>query len=223
MNRATRIAVSTFGALAAVAGFEHGVGEVLQGNTAPDGVFILSWPDAPFFDILAGEPAMTLIPNLLISGILSIIVAVMLGVWAVRYIQRRNGALVLLLLSVVLLLGGGGFGPPLLGLVLTLAATQIRSSLARWRKLGDGARHKLANLWPWVFGMSLLAWLALFPGISLYDHFIGVADPYIMNTLALVAFGSLLVTILLGLARDAGQPAEATLRPAHRRAPSGHA
>lgn len=223
MNRATRILVSTFGVLAAVAGFEHGLGEVLQGNTAPDGVVILSWPDTPFFDILAGEPAMSLIPNLLISGIVSILVAVILGVWAVRYIHRRNGALILLLLSVVLLLVGGGFGPPLLGFILSLTAMQIHAPLRWWHRLGTGTRHTLASLWPWAFGLSLLAWLALFPGISLYDYFIGVTDPYIVNTLALVAFVSLLVTIFFGFARDAGQPTGATPRPTPRPAPTGHA
>lgn len=222
MNRATRIAVSTFGVLAAIAAFEHGLGEVLQGNTAPNDLFILSWPDAPFFDILAGEPAMTLIPNLLVSGVLTIIMALIFGVWGVRYAQRRHGGLVLFLLSIILLLVGGGFGPPLLGTVLALAATQIRAPLGWWHRLGAGTRHLLASLWPWAFGVCFLAWLALFPGISLYDYFVGVADPYIMNPLAAVAFGSLLVTLFLGLARDAETAIETTPQPATpRRAPTG--
>jgi hypothetical protein len=38
------ITVSTFGALAGLAGIEHGIGEVLQGNIAPEGPVVLSWP-----------------------------------------------------------------------------------------------------------------------------------------------------------------------------------
>lgn len=38
MNNSTRVVASTFGALAALAGVEHGIGEVLQGNVAPAGV-----------------------------------------------------------------------------------------------------------------------------------------------------------------------------------------
>jgi hypothetical protein len=33
---------STFGVLAGLAGIEHGIGETLQGNVAPDGMMILS-------------------------------------------------------------------------------------------------------------------------------------------------------------------------------------
>jgi len=34
---ATRITVSTFGAVMGLEGIEHGIGEVLQGNAAPEG------------------------------------------------------------------------------------------------------------------------------------------------------------------------------------------
>ena len=40
MRNATKVTVSTFGALAGLAGLEHGIGETLQGNRAPDGVTI---------------------------------------------------------------------------------------------------------------------------------------------------------------------------------------
>ena len=46
---------------------------MLQGNVAPEGIMILSWPDSEVFAILAGEPAMTIVPNLLITGILAIL------------------------------------------------------------------------------------------------------------------------------------------------------
>ena len=46
MTSATRVMVSTFGVIAGLAGIEHGVGEVRQGNVAPDGLTISSWPDS---------------------------------------------------------------------------------------------------------------------------------------------------------------------------------
>ncbi len=66
MKSATRAFASTFGAIMALAGIEHGIGEVLQGNTTPSGVMIQSWPNSAFFRSVAGEPAMTVIPNLLV-------------------------------------------------------------------------------------------------------------------------------------------------------------
>ncbi|HXF60171.1 MAG TPA: hypothetical protein VNK95_01060 [Caldilineaceae bacterium] len=101
------------GVLAGLAGIEHGIGEILQGNIAPNGLVIESWPGSALFRVVAGEPAMTLIPNLLISGVVACLVSALILIWTTLFVQRKNGGLVLILLSLVLLLVGGGFGPPL--------------------------------------------------------------------------------------------------------------
>jgi hypothetical protein len=111
MNNATRITVSTFGVLAGLAGIEHGIGEALQGNVAPDAAMFLSWPDSEVFELLNGEPAMTLIPNLLVTGILAIVASLIFLAWATMFVHRKHGGLVLILLSVVMLLVGAGFSP----------------------------------------------------------------------------------------------------------------
>jgi hypothetical protein len=112
MRNATRVMVSTFGAFVGLIGIEHGLGEALQGNVAPDGIMILSWPKSALFSILAGEPAMTIIPNLLTTGILAILFSLIYLAWAILFVQRKNGGLILMLLSVVMLLAGGGIFPP---------------------------------------------------------------------------------------------------------------
>ncbi len=155
MRNATRVTVSTFGALAGLAGIEHGVGEVLQGNVAPDGVMILSWPDSELFHILAGEPAMTIVPNLLATGILAILVSLIFLAWATMFVQREHGGPVLILLFVVMVLVGGGFGPPLLGIIVGIAATRINAPLAWWRAhLTGGSRRLLVNLWSWSLSLA---------------------------------------------------------------------
>lgn len=122
MNHTTRTTVAALGMIVGLAGLEHGIGEVLQGTEPPPAVVIRSWPDTPAFDILGGEPAMTLVPNLLASGVLSILVSLALMAWVTLFIHSKHGALILILLSFVLLLVGGGFGPPL----LTIAAAFSR-------------------------------------------------------------------------------------------------
>jgi len=92
------------------AGIEHGVGEIMQGPVAPESRVIESWRDVYAFDQLGGEPALTIIPNLLITGIMAIGVSVAIAVWSVWFADRRHGGLVLIGLSIVLLLVGGGFG-----------------------------------------------------------------------------------------------------------------
>jgi len=61
MRNATRVTVSIIGAIVGLMGIEHGIGEALQGNIAPSGLVISSWPGSEFFRILAGEPAMTVV------------------------------------------------------------------------------------------------------------------------------------------------------------------
>jgi hypothetical protein len=216
MTSATRVTVSTFGVIAGLAGIEHGVGEVRQGDVAPDGLTISSWPDSEAFEILNGEPAMTVVPNLLASGILTILVSLAFLVWVIFFVQMKHGGLVLLLLSVVLLLVGGGFGPPLLGAILGVAATRIDAPLTRWRsRLSPGSRRSLARLWPWSLAAGVVAWLAVMPGTILLDLAVGVGKPELVVPVAtLTAFGLLLLTIVAGLARDTVRGEGATARRA---------
>lgn len=200
---ATRITVSTFGAIAGLAGIEHGIGEVLQGNVPPDGVMILSWPDSEVLDILAGEPAMTVVPNLLVTGMIAIFVSAVFLVWATVFVDRRRGGPVLIGLSVVLLLVGGGFGPPILGLILGAARMNVPPDRRRAYP-SNNRRRFLAGLWPWSFFAAMIAWLSLLPGTVLLDRFVGVGNPYLLvPALGFSAFGLLLLTIFAAFARDA--------------------
>lgn len=209
MRNATRVTASTFGALAAMAGLEHGVGEVLQGNIAPPGSVFESWAGSELFRILSGEPALTIIPNLLVSGILTILLSLIFLAWALLFVERKHGGLVLIGLSLVLLLVGGGFGPPLLGIIVGLTATRIYAPLRWWRaRLGGGSRRLLASLWRWSLGGALIAWLYLFPGSILLGAFTGVSEDGLAISVAiaiLAAFTLLLLTIITGFAHDIQQ------------------
>jgi hypothetical protein len=204
MRNATRVTVSTFGAIAGLAGIEHGIGEVRQGNVAPDELMILSWPDSEVFAILAGEPAMTIVPNLLITGILTILFSLLFLVWATMFIGRKHGGLVLILLSVALLLVGGGLGPPILGVIVGFAATRINAPPAWWcTHLSDGARRLLAMVWSPCLVVGVTAWLLVMPGTLVLDFFIGVNIPdFVVYGLTLCAFGLLLLTVFTGFAHD---------------------
>lgn len=207
VNTATRVTVSAFGVLAGLAGVEHGIGEVRQGRGAPPGLVIQSWPEAEAFRILNGEPALTIVPDLLITGSLAIIASLVFLVWVAVYIDRRRGGLVLLLISIVMLFVGAGFGPPLLGVILSAAASRINAPLDWWRRhLGRGVRSILAGLWPWALGAGLVAWLLLMPGTVIVSSFVAddadAALAVAVSFLILAAFGLLGLTILAGFARD---------------------
>lgn len=170
--------MTTFGVLAGLAGLEHGIGEVLQGNRAPTSIMIESWPESALMRTLGGEPAMTIVPNLLVTGVLAILVALALLMWTVTFVARKQGGLILILLSVFLLLVGGGFGPPLLGTITGLVATRINASFTWWRAhLSINTRRVLARIWPWSYALCLAAWLAVLPGVPIIAYFFPLVEP----------------------------------------------
>lgn len=87
---------------------------------APSNIVFQAWPS---LTVLGGEPAMTIIPNLLVTGILTIAVGVLLAVWAAKFISRKHSGLMLILFTIVLLLVGGGIIPPLIGIAAGIIAT----------------------------------------------------------------------------------------------------
>jgi len=119
----TRIAASAIGVFAGLGGASHGPGEMLQGNVAPNEIIIKAWPSLTALD---GEPAMTVIPSFLVTGVLAVILGLFVAVWAAKFVQRKNGGLLLVLLSITMLLVGGGLIPPLFGVAAGLIGTRIK-------------------------------------------------------------------------------------------------
>jgi hypothetical protein len=209
--RATKITVAVLGLLVAFAGIEHGVGEIMQGSVPPESRVIESWRDVYAFEQLGGEPALTIIPNLLITGIMAIGVSVAIAVWSVWFADRRHGGLVLIGLSIVLLLVGGGFGPPLIGVLVGITA--IGMGRPPTRKVTPASRL-LSRLYPWPLVVTVLAFLALAPGTVVLRHFVGVDEALVVIVLIVTAFASLLLALITARARDrrpesTGPPAEA--------------
>ena len=121
----TRAAASIIGIFAGLGGASHGPGEMLQGNIAPSGIVIEAWPE---LTVLAGEPAMTIVPSFLVTGVLTIIFGLLVAIWAAKFVQRKNGGLVLILLSTIMLLVGGGLFPPVFGVAAGIIGTRIKHS-----------------------------------------------------------------------------------------------
>jgi len=158
MRKATKTVATWFGIAAGGAGIEHGIFEILQGNTTPDNLMITSMgpPCVPEEIWNACEPAMTIIPNFLITGILATIIGLAILVWAILFIQRKYGGLGFILLSIALLLFGGGLFPPLIGIVGGVAGVKVNKSLTG-KQLGAITRLA-AKLWPWPL-VIFLSWI----------------------------------------------------------------
>lgn len=203
MRSATKTTVSTFGVIIGIAGIEHGIGEILQGNKPPTGIVIESWPNSEVYIALAGEPAMTIIPNLLITGILAIMISVLLMIWAIKFIEKKHGMLVLFALSIALLLFGGGFGPPLIGFIISIAGTKINSQF-KWlnNQISVKLRSKFEYIWQISYLGCIIGWFSLWPGVIILAYFIGVIDPSLVGFLSMFSFTTLFLTIFSGFIYD---------------------
>jgi hypothetical protein len=202
MNKVTSTLFLTLGILAGIMGIEHGIGEVLEGYRPTDGAFILSWPDSAFFEIMVGEPAMTIIPNYLVTGLLAIFFSGTFLIVLVKSGPDRKAIIILFALLILMLLFGGGFGPPILGTLAVLIAFKRTAPLTTWSRLPAKFHHVLSRLWPWSFGLCLLGWLMLFPGAALIAFFTGTDNVLLMEIPILIAFAFVPVTLLLGFSRD---------------------
>jgi hypothetical protein len=166
MRKATRIVASAFGIFAGFGGPEHGYFEILQGHIRPDTLVIaaIGPPCDPEKVWNLCEPAMTVIPSFLVTGILATVLGLITMIWAAAFIHKKHGGIVLILLSIALLLFGGGLFPPVIGVIAGVVGTRINTPLTR--QPGRVLRF-LARLWPW----SMVAFFAWALGQFLVGHY----------------------------------------------------
>ena len=187
--------------MTALAGAEHGVGELAQPDTAHASLFIESWPHVVAFEPLGGEPAMTLIPDLRVAGIATIVFSLALAWCVVRVQESPRDGWVLLGLSVALLLVGGGFGPPLIGLLLGYAVLRSAHTLPPARPPG-AARRALGRRWRPLLGLTVAGFLAMFPGLVLLRWATTIDGSWIPAILSPAAFAGLVLTLVAARAHD---------------------
>jgi len=189
MRKATKTVATWFGVVAGIAGVEHGYFEILQGNIKPDGLLIASIgaPCVPEEVWNACEPAMTVIPNFFITGIMAIIIGLLVVIWSAAIIHREHGGLVLILLSTALLLFGGGLFPPLIGIVGGIAGTKINKTIDAI--LVGNTWRLFARLWPWPLIVFLVWVWGQFPVGYFFNEFLQ----------SIMGFGVILILLMLPL------------------------
>jgi hypothetical protein len=206
-NGATGAVASVFGVLVGLAGIEHGLFEMLQGNVSPSDIMTAAIGPAQRFWEYGTERALTIVPSFLVTGILAIIFGILVTVWAAAFIDRKYGATVLLLLSVTLWLVGGGFAPIFMTLLASATATRINKPLKWWRvHLPVKLRGFLAKLWSWsiisfvvVFVIGVEIAIFGYPLLWLFD---AATTFLIQSTLAFIMVALMPVSIITAFAHD---------------------
>jgi hypothetical protein len=197
MRNATKKTAAWLGASAGIAGMEHGYFEILQGKSLTHGLVINSIgpPCVPKEMWNACEPALTVVPDFLITGILAVVIGLFVLVWSVFFIQRKSGGFVLVLLSVALLLFGGGFFPPLIGLVGGFAGTKINKP---FNGQPGSSTTFFTKLWPWPL-VIFLVWIF---GQWIVGYFVNEFLQSIMVYGVILILVTLVLSVITAYARD---------------------
>jgi hypothetical protein len=202
---ATRVTASVLGSLVGISGLDHGFFEALQGSTPTPGLIVRAIGPSQRMWVYGTEEAFSLVPNFLVSGILAMTVGLLVIVWSIGFIERKNGGGVFLLLSTLLFMVGGGVA--LLGLVgLCWALTSRIDRPMRWCRnvvpVGVSAKLWLSSL---LVSLSLFA-VAL--EIAIWGFVPGVSDPDRARLICWSALGAMLVVLLLAIVAGCAHDSE---------------
>lgn len=177
-NKKTGTTASVLGILLGMGGiFNHGIFEILQGNTSTNGFFIEAIGEANRFWVHGTEAAFTVIHNFLLTGICVILAGSALIFWSLKYMHTKHGATVFLLLWLLLTLVGGGIGHVILFIPAVAFATRIGKPLDWWKKiLPAGLRKKISVWWIYSLAATCFAWLTLME-LGIFGYFPGQNNP----------------------------------------------
>lgn len=206
MNKATIINVATLGTIFGISGMSHGFFETLQGDVPTHGLFIFAIGEAQKMWPHGNEPAFTIIPNFLLTGIAAMIVGLTIIIWSLGFVHKKNGPIVFILLFILLLMVGGGVAQILFFPFIWLVSTRINQPLVWWRKvLPSKLQGPLAKVWPWflVVSSTLLACALI---IATTGFVPAVNDPEVVLSIMLFCLGmevfALPLTFVAGFSHD---------------------
>lgn len=190
-----RVVAAALGACVGLSGIDHGIFEVLQGNTSTPGLLIPAIGPAQQMWEHGTEEAFTLVPNHLVTGVLAIVVGALTLVWSVGFLDRPGSHRVLLALGLVMFAVGGGIGMLVFLLFGWAVARRIgRPSPARaW--VPQGLRAAVGRGRPVLIGFGVTSylvaiWIAvtgLVPGMSDADQILAVCWSLLGGSLTMFA------------------------------------
>ena len=178
-------------------GVNHGFFELLQGNKPTDGLVINAIGEAQRFWFEGTEPAFTLIPNFILTGIASIIVGLVIAIWSIWFLPGKHGRTIFLGLFVLSFLVGGGIGQAFFFIPAWAFATRMDKPLTWWQKvLPRNTWPLLSNLW---IVLLVLATIAMLIGLemAIFGLFPGISDPEtLQNANMTFVFGAVILYVL---------------------------
>ena len=184
---ATRVIAASIGVFFGLfSGINHGLFELLQGNKPTDGLVINAIGEAQKFWPLGGEPAFTLIPNFMLTGIASMIVGLAIVIWSIWFLDGQHGRSVFLGLFILSFLVGGGIGQIAFFIPAWAFATRMNKPLNWWRKVLPGSIWPfLSKLWIVTLVLALIT-MSIGLEMAIFGYFPGITEPLLIESTALL-------------------------------------
>jgi len=188
---ATRVIATTIGVFFGLfSGVNHGFFEYLQGNKPTDGLVISAIGEAQRFWGEGHEPAFTLIPNFMLTGIASMIVGVAIVIWSIWFLPTKHGRTGFLGLFILSFLVGGGIGQVFFFLPAWAFATRMGKPLTWWRKvLPHSTWQFLSRLWIVTLVLATVFMLIALE-IGIFGLFPGLTGSGVIQNMAMICMFS---------------------------------
>lgn len=205
-NKAIRITVSGFGVILSLSGIVHGLFEVLQGNVKTESLMIHAIGESHKFWAYGNEPALTIIPNFLITGLAAILISIITIIWSIKFMDKKCSAQVFLLLFIILLLVGGGVGQAVFFTLIWGFATRINKPLNWWNKvLPNSLKEVLSKFW-WILLITSSSLVLFALEIAVFGYVPGIMKPDTVSLVMLSSLGCgfifLIATFISGIYHD---------------------
>jgi hypothetical protein len=195
---ATRVIATTVGVFFGLfSGVNHGFFEFLQGNKPTNGLTIHAIGEAQRFWPLGGEDAFTLIPNFMVTGLVSMIVGLTIVIWSIWFLTSKHGRTVFLGLFILSFLVGGGIGQVAFFIPAWAFTTQMDKPLTWWRKVLPRSTWRFLSTF-WIVTL-VLATIAVLLGleIAIFGFVPRMTDPEtIQNTALLFVLTSAILYVI---------------------------
>jgi hypothetical protein len=196
---ATRSIAIALGLMASFTGMISGIFEILQGNVPAEFKFSVVGPEFSMWED-STYSAYTIIPNFLITGIITFLISFLVAVWVIFFLHKRYGSLIMVFLSLGQFFTGGGIAIDV-AILSAIMATQINRPLNWWKKITPvWMRNILSIFWPWAFALFILLSLAIFTLTIL-----GVNSPGCQQAIVIIAgilFFPILFSVFGSFSRD---------------------
>ena len=161
-----KIVIICISCLCALSGIEHGFFEVLQGSIRTEihniegRQFIYAIGESLRFWKYGYEYAYTIIPNYLITGIITICISIFLIYWSIMHIEKKLGWIIFIVLSILQYLTGGGAAQLGLAILIGIIASLVNRKFSILRKISPkNITSLLTNTWIYLLVLFIYSFL----------------------------------------------------------------